>query len=95
MIKRVVKMTFRTEEIDLFLTIFHQTQSFIRASEGCMHLELWRSATEPNILFTLSHWESELFLEKYRQSDLFRQTWAKTKVLFADKPSAWTVAVIA
>jgi quinol monooxygenase YgiN len=95
MIKRVVKMTFRTEEIDLFLTIFHQTKSFIRASEGCMHLELWRSVTEPNILFTLSHWESELFLEKYRQSDLFRRTWAKTKVLFADKPSAWTVAVIA
>ena len=95
MIKRVVKMTFRTEEIEAFLTIFNQTKSFIRASEGCMHLELWRSATEPNILFTLSHCESEIFLEKYRQSDLFRRTWAKTKVLFADKPSAWTVEVIA
>ena len=95
MIKRVVKMTFRTEEIEAFLTIFNQTKSYIRASEGCVHLELWRSATEPNILFTLSHWESEIFLEKYRQSDLFRRTWAKTKVLFADKPSAWTVEVIA
>jgi heme-degrading monooxygenase HmoA len=95
MIKRVVKMTFLTEEIDTFLTIFNQTKRFIRASEGCTHLELWRSTTEPNIMFTLSYWESEIFLEKYRQSDLFRRTWAKTKVLFADKPSAWTVEVIA
>jgi quinol monooxygenase YgiN len=95
MVKRVVKMTFRNEEVDGFLIIFNQTKSLIRASEGCMHLELWRSATESSVLFTLSHWENALFLEKYRQSDLFKRTWAKTKVLFADKPAAWTVEVIA
>lgn len=42
-------------------------------------------------MFTLSHWESEENLEQYRQSELFKSTWAKTKVLFREKAQAWTL----
>ena len=30
-------------------------------------------------------------LENYRNSALFKNVWAKTKVLFNDKPQAWSV----
>ena len=57
-------------------------------------MELLQSASEPNVLFTLSIWERESDLEIYRQSELFLSTWARTKALFADKPEAWTLTVV-
>ncbi|MFT5673230.1 MAG: hypothetical protein ACI9JT_001876, partial [Polaribacter sp.] len=30
-------------------------------------------------------------LENYRNTDLFKDVWAKTKVFFNDKPLAWSV----
>ena len=93
--KRIVKMTFRPEEIGNFLEVFHQSSAHIRAFPGCLHLELWRGKRQENVLFTFSKWESEEALENYRHSDLFRTTWAKTKPLFAEKAAAWSVDTLA
>ena len=94
MIKRIVKMTFRPEAVDVFLQdVFEHSKARIRAFPGCRHMELLQSAAQPNTLFTLSIWEGEEALERYRQSELFRTTWAKTKALFAEKAEAWTVMV--
>ena len=90
-IKRVVKLTFRPEEIDNFLAIFAASSPLIRAFEGNQHLELWRSREPDNVLFTFSIWESEDALNAYRHSELFKATWANTKALFADKPAAWSI----
>ncbi|PSR11208.1 MAG: antibiotic biosynthesis monooxygenase [Bacteroidetes bacterium] len=94
-LKRLVKMTFRPEEVSAFEAIFAASSPHIRAFAGCQHLELWRSQEFDNILFTFSIWESAAALEGYRQSDLFRATWAQTKALFADQPAAWSVDVLA
>ncbi|MBP7273545.1 MAG: antibiotic biosynthesis monooxygenase [Saprospiraceae bacterium] len=94
MIKRIVKMTFSPEKIDDFLQVFEASKHHIRAFAGCQHLELWQNASEANVLFTFSFWESEVHLEQYRQSNLFAETWAETKILFAEKPQAWTIKVI-
>ncbi len=92
MIKRIVKMTFRPEAVDTFLNnVFEPSKSRIRAFPGCLHMELLRAADQPNALFTLSIWESPDALEAYRQSELFQSTWAKTKVLFAERAEAWSV----
>ena len=90
MIKRLVKLTFQTDKTDEFIHIFETSKDKIRAMSGCQHVELLRDATTPNIFFTLSLWDTEGSLEAYRQSDLFRTTWAKTKVLFSDKPVAFS-----
>lgn len=92
MVKRIVKMTFQPALVHEFLAIFEESSPRIRSFHGCLHLELWQSI-EPgsNVLFTYSHWENEKALEEYRQSSLFLTTWARTKVLFAAKPEAWTV----
>lgn len=95
MIKRIVKLTFRPDAVETFLNeVFEPSKARIRAFPGCQRMELLRQTTQPNVLFTLSHWDSEDALEQYRQSDLFQSTWAKTKVLFAERAEAWSVEVI-
>lgn len=91
MILRIVKMTFREEEVANFLTMFNERKSLIRNFEGCSHLELWQEAGTSNVFFTYSMWESIQHLDHYRFSELFKDTWAITKAMFADKPQAWSV----
>jgi heme-degrading monooxygenase HmoA len=94
MIKRIVKLTFQENKIADFKEIFEQSKNRIRQRTGCQHVELLQDIAKPNVFFTLSYWESEADLEAYRHSELFESTWAKTKILFSDKPAAWSVAVV-
>jgi heme-degrading monooxygenase HmoA len=95
MIKRIVRLTFRPDAVEIFLTeVFEPSKSLIRAFPGCRHMELLRQAGRPDVMFTLSVWESEAALDAYRESELFRSTWARTKLGFAEKPEAWTVEVL-
>ncbi len=88
-------MTFRPETVDIFLNeVFEPSKTAIRAFPGCRHMELLRYKQAPEVLFTLSYWEDETALDHYRHSELFRTTWAKTKVLFAERAEAWSVEVI-
>lgn len=91
MFVRIVKMSFQPEKIDTFLAIFEEKKDFIRASKGCKLLELYQDKTNPEIFFTYSYWNKEEDLENYRNSDLFKNVWAKTKVFFNDKPQTWSV----
>ncbi|WP_028667914.1 putative quinol monooxygenase [Runella zeae] len=90
MLIRIVRMTFVPEKVGEFLAIFEQSKRQIRAMKGCHHLELWQDYTLPNVFVTHSHWEDDNALNDYRNSELFRNTWSKTKVLFADKPVAFS-----
>jgi hypothetical protein len=95
MIKRIVKMSFHPELVDTFLMeVFETSKRKIRAFPGCHRMELLRDTHQPNVLFTLSIWENEAALDTYRHSELFQDTWAKTKVLFNDRPQAWSTDVI-
>lgn len=85
---RLVRMTFRPEAVDTFLSVFDESSPRIRAYPGCRHLELWQDSTYPNIFTTMSHWEDDASLERYRSSSLFTATWARTKPLFAARPEA-------
>lgn len=88
-------MYFRENAVSDFLDIFNESKNKIRAFKGCVHLELLQSNKDSSHLMTLSHWENEEALENYRQSDLFRSTWAKTKILFEKKPYAVSLKKIA
>lgn len=91
MITRIVKLTFRLEEVENFKVIFAEVNSKIRNFEGCNHLIGYQDILNPAVFFTYSKWESEALLNNYRNSELFKTTWAKTKILFAAKPEAWSV----
>jgi quinol monooxygenase YgiN len=92
---RIVRMTFQVDKTQEFLSIFEATKAKIRHFEGCSFLELWQDAENPAVFMTHSHWVSIAALENYRQSDLFQTTWAKTKVLFAAKPLAFSSVKVA
>lgn len=95
MFVRIVKMSFSEEHIEDFLNNFEENKNKIRNVKGCNLLELYRDKTNPNIFFTYSYWESESDLEHYRQSDLFKSVWSKTKQFFNAKPEAWSVDKVA
>ncbi|WP_062058846.1 putative quinol monooxygenase [Aquimarina longa] len=94
MILRIVKMGFIPDQIDAFLENFELHKDLIRNFEGCSHLKLLRDITHSNQFFTYSHWESEVHLNNYRNSTLFKEVWKNTKNKFNQKPEAWSVTEV-
>ena len=92
MIVRIVRLTFRPEHVEDFLHIFEESKRLIRGSDGCHGVRLMRDLQQQNVFFTISEWQSEDYLERYRKSELFRSTWARTKVLFAEPPLAHSIS---
>lgn len=91
MLVRIVKMSFKEDSVEKFLSIFETNKEYIRNFKGCEFLELYRDKNQSNIFFTYSYWNSEDHLENYRNSALFKSVWAETKTLFNAKPEAWSV----
>ena len=90
MLIRVVRMTFQEDKVDDFLSLFNATKERIRHFEGCHHLELLQDYHQPHIFSTYRHWVDDTALDNYRHSALFGEVWKQTKVLFADKPIAFS-----
>ncbi len=93
MINRIVRMSFDPQKVDEFLQLFEEVKLKIAAFEGCEGLTLLRDTAEPNVLLTYSYWLSEAHLNKYRFSELFKDTWSRTKILFNNAPVAWSLTV--
>lgn len=89
MITRIVKMSFFPEHVEEFKKLFDEYKSDIASSEGCLSLRLLQQKNT-GVFFTYSEWIEESYLEQYRASDLFALVWSKTKILFNDRPEAWT-----
>ncbi len=91
MLIRIVKLHFHEDNIETFLFDFELIKHKIRGFKGNKLVELHQDFNNPNIFFTYTYWESEMDLENYRQSDLFKEIWSKTKLLFNAKAEAWSV----
>jgi quinol monooxygenase YgiN len=84
-------MSFEPELVNDFIHIFNQSQNDIKMFPGCIALSLFKEKGKENIMYTWSIWESEDALEKYRASELFTNTWSKTKKLFNAPPIAYSL----
>ena len=91
MIIRIVKLSIQKENTQRFIELFEQAQPSIAATSGCEYVALLRDTKNPNLFFTHSHWVNAEALESYRKSAFFRATWSQTKLLFNDKPEAWSL----
>lgn len=87
----MVKMSFHEKYINDFLINFEAHKTQIRNFKGCRFLELYRDKKNRNIFFTYSYWDSEKALDIYRESELFKNIWSKTKTMFNTKPEAWSL----
>ena len=84
-------MDFEPEKVNTFLALFNATRAKIASFEGCKGVQLLNDVQANNVFFTHSLWETEDALEKYRRSELFKDTWTKTKAMFGGKPQAWSL----
>lgn len=91
MITRLVKLTIAEEKISEFEEIFSVNQKHILASKGCNMAEVFQDVHNPSVFFTHSKWDSELDLNNYRESELFKGIWTKTKKTFSSRPEAWSL----
>jgi len=91
MITRIVKLTVNAGDLENFKKIFNDSQNLIKAFDGCKSLELKEDFNDKCTLFTISIWENEVYLESYRASYLFKNTWSKVKPFFSKKAEAWSL----
>jgi quinol monooxygenase YgiN len=91
MIKRIVKLTFKDEKIEEFKSVFEKNWQQIKNFPGCTHVELLQDEKDPRVFFTYSLWKDQISVDNYRDSELFARVWGATKILFDDKPEAWSV----
>lgn len=91
MLTRVVKMQFDTNFIADFKILFKTVNEKIANFEGCTGVKLLQHEADPSIFFTISNWESSTHLDHYRNSELFKTTWAKVKPHFVAKAEAWSL----
>ena len=91
MITRIVRMTISPDKVDQFRNYFNNSCQLIRGTSGCTHLELYCDATADNVMITFSKWQDENALNAYRNSSLFKETWALVKPLFIEKPFVFSM----
>ncbi len=91
MLIRVVRMEFRNDKIDDFKEIFYQSKPDIERFHGCNKVSLYVDSTDDSVYYTHSEWDSEDALNNYRNSDFFKATWSKTKLLFSGPPCAYSL----
>lgn len=91
MLVRVVKMHFSPAFIAEFKVLFKSVQPKIATFKGCTGVQLLQDHNNPEIYFTISHWADETHLNAYRDSELFKTTWAAVKPNFKIKAEAWSL----
>ncbi|MFM7661317.1 MAG: putative quinol monooxygenase [Bacteroidota bacterium] len=91
MLIRIVKMEFHPEKVSDFLDFFDIIKNDIATFKGCLGMKLMQDQTNPEIIFTYSHWKDHEALNKYRDSELFGKVWPNVKPWFAAKPEAWSL----
>lgn len=87
-------MHFTVKGAEKFLPIFEANEEAIRNFPGCRYLELLRDVNNDLTYTTLSHWKDEESLEDYRKSDLFVSVWRNVKILFRERPQAFSLMSI-
>ena len=88
MIHRIVKLSFNQNFHKELESSFSKIQKIVERQEGCKKVELLKGPHD--LYFTLSTWNSEADLEKYRSSETFMQIWNSFKPNFSAKAEAWT-----
>ncbi len=93
-IQRLVRMSFQPDRIPDFMEVFEASKENIRNFPGCIALNLIVDIEDSSVIYTSSIWRAVEDLENYRNSELFIQTWRKTKIHFKEKAQTSTFNVI-
>ncbi len=95
MFTRIVKMKFKEDKVESFISHFNSIKEKVRNQEGCYSVILFQDEQDQSTFFTQSVWDKESDLDRYRNSEFFKGVWVETKKLFNGKPEAWSVNELA
>jgi quinol monooxygenase YgiN len=90
MLVRIVQLHIKPENLGLFLSLYGGHHAGIGNFRGCRSLKLLQDVQNPNMVATLSEWESEEDLNHYRYSDFFKNLWSQVKPLFESQARAFS-----
>ena len=88
MLIRLVRLPASEASLPRLRAVLAEVMPTVRQQRGCTHLELLADHDQPTVLYTLSHWNSDNDLQRYRQSEIFAQVWPRLKAELGDRPSA-------
>ena len=91
MLIRIVIMSFDPELINDFIELFYKVKHEIEEFEGCNEVKLMKDLDRPAKLVTVSKWDNKKALDNYRESKFFELTWSKTKTMFTEAPSVFSI----
>lgn len=91
MVTRIVKLEFHPDRVDDFINYFDTIKQQVNSFPGCIGMKLYQDISNPSIIMTYSHWETEKDLDNYRNSDTFSVIWPSIKPWFNGKPEAWSL----
>jgi quinol monooxygenase YgiN len=94
MIYRFVKLSIQEAHRQTFIDIVKNVQPQILGFGGCTFLQLVQDLEQPSKFMTFSHWESQIALDNYRNSELFIGFWKQVKPLFSEKAEAWSSSIL-
>lgn len=88
MVTRLVRMRFRPDAVEEFLTLYRIVNPVIRGQPGCLSVQLVREIDDPASFATWSVWENTAALDAYRRSVFFREFWPQVRALFREPAEA-------
>jgi quinol monooxygenase YgiN len=94
MITRIVKLHIDENKVADFIAIYESSKSFIQNSSGNISVKLVKDIHQENILFTISEWNCEEYLNNYRNTEFFAKVWSQVKTLLISKTDAWSLEEI-
>lgn len=90
---RIVKLTLKKEHKQDFIQHFDTVKEKINSFPGCIGMKLLMDKKNPQIVITYSEWKSDVDLENYRNSELFKNVWPTVKEWFDSKAEAFSTEV--
>ena len=90
MLVRIVKLTLKEESLEFFFEEFNKNKKDILNFPACQGMKMLQDLNQRNIIMTYSHWDDEMALNSYRESDLFSGLWSKIKPHFIQPAEAWS-----
>ena len=90
MVIRLVELSIQKDKLPIAKKLLEDVAPKVRNSPGCSHLRILMDLHNPARITTYSHWNTEVDLNTYRNSEIFKNFWTQIKPLFAAPAKAWS-----
>lgn len=88
MLLRIVEFRVKKGLEEKARKVFNKVAERVSSFSGCEYVALWQDTDDPSHFFTFSVWDSRTSLQKYLESQVFKENWNQLKSLFSERARA-------